>query len=56
MKHIPGFMESARLPEAGQVYVVSVNDAFVMEAWGKKLDKEGKSKVRRALAFEESRL
>lgn len=44
--HIPGYINSAATKTAGDVYVVSVNDAFVMKAWGKNLDPEGKSKVR----------
>ncbi|KAI6827576.1 peroxiredoxin [Hortaea werneckii] len=45
-KHIPGYMEYANLKEAGNVFVVSVNDPFVMKAWGLTLDPQGKSGIR----------
>jgi len=45
-KHIPGFIEHAKLKDAGEVYVVSVNDPFVTGAWGKTIDPSGASKVR----------
>jgi peroxiredoxin len=41
MKHLPGFVEKYdELPAKGvdTVACVGVNDAFVMEAWGKSLD------------------
>ncbi|KAK3634457.1 hypothetical protein LTR22_019616 [Elasticomyces elasticus] len=41
--HIPGYINSSKLKDAGQVFVVSVNDAFVMGQWGKSLDPDGKS-------------
>ncbi|KAK5721176.1 hypothetical protein LTR17_014817 [Elasticomyces elasticus] len=41
--HIPGYIDSSKLKDAGQVFVVSVNDAFVMGQWGKSLDPDGKS-------------
>ncbi|KAK3657567.1 hypothetical protein LTR56_002342 [Elasticomyces elasticus] len=44
--HIPGYINSSKLKDAGQVFVVSVNDAFVMGQWGKSLDPDGKSGVR----------
>ncbi|KAK5687706.1 hypothetical protein LTS10_001846 [Elasticomyces elasticus] len=44
--HIPGYINSSKLKDAGQVFVVSVNDAFVMGQWGKSLDPEGKSGTR----------
>ncbi|KAF2204943.1 AhpC/TSA family protein [Delitschia confertaspora ATCC 74209] len=44
--HIPGYINSAKLKDAGSVFVVSVNDAFVMKAWGKDLDPSGKSGIR----------
>lgn len=44
-KHIPGYMNSEKLKDAGQVFVVSVNDPFVMKAWGEVLDPEKKSGV-----------
>ncbi|KAI9654573.1 MAG: hypothetical protein M1831_005334 [Alyxoria varia] len=43
--HIPGYINAANLSDAGEVYVVSVNDAFVMKAWGTGLDPTGKSKI-----------
>jgi 2-Cys peroxiredoxin 5 len=44
--HIPGYINSAKLKDAGSVFVVSVNDAFVMKAWGKVLDPSNKSGIR----------
>ncbi|KAF2797723.1 Redoxin [Melanomma pulvis-pyrius CBS 109.77] len=44
--HIPGYINSPKLKAAGSVFVVSVNDAFVMKAWGKSLDPSGKSGIR----------
>ncbi|KUJ19733.1 Redoxin [Mollisia scopiformis] len=44
--HIPGYIEHAKTKGAGKVFVVAVNDAFVMNAWGKQLDKEGASGIR----------
>ncbi|KAH7118861.1 AhpC/TSA family protein [Dendryphion nanum] len=44
--HIPGYINSSKLKDAGNVFVVSVNDAFVMKAWGKTLDPSGKSGIR----------
>ncbi|KAF2495578.1 Redoxin [Lophium mytilinum] len=53
--HIPGYINSPKLKDAGPVFVVSVNDAFVMKAWGQALDPTGKSGIRfiadPALAF-----
>lgn len=43
--HVPGYINSEKTKDAGQVFVVSVNDAFVMKAWGKALDPTGGSKV-----------
>ena len=43
--HIPGYLNSPSLKSAGQVFVVSVNDAFVMKAWGATLDPTNKSGV-----------
>ncbi|KAL8746845.1 MAG: hypothetical protein Q9190_001205 [Brigantiaea leucoxantha] len=43
--HIPGYVNSSALKDAGQVFVVSVNDPFVMKAWGSTLDPQGKSGV-----------
>ncbi|KAI9696626.1 MAG: hypothetical protein M1820_008075 [Bogoriella megaspora] len=44
--HIPGYINFAGLKNAGQVFVVSVNDAFVMKAWGETLDPGSKSGIR----------
>ncbi|CZS93634.1 probable peroxiredoxin-5, mitochondrial precursor [Rhynchosporium agropyri] len=44
--HIPEFLAHPKLKSAGKVFVVSVNDAFVMKAWGKSLDKDASSGVR----------
>ncbi|MCJ1334654.1 hypothetical protein MMC10_011366 [Thelotrema lepadinum] len=43
--HIPGYVTSPKTKDAGKVYVVSVNDAFVMNAWGKTLDADKKSGI-----------
>jgi hypothetical protein len=40
--HVPGYLNSPKLKDAGPVFVVSVNDAFVMGAWAKSLDPSGK--------------
>jgi len=45
-KHIPGYVNSPKLKDAGKVFVVSVNDPFVMKAWGKTLDPSGSSGIR----------
>jgi 2-Cys peroxiredoxin 5 len=44
--HIPAYIGSPKLRDAGKVFVVSVNDAFVMKAWARSLDPEGKAGVR----------
>jgi len=44
--HVPGYINSPKLKTAGHVFVVSVNDPFVMNAWGKTLDPSGKSGIR----------
>ncbi|KAK8153047.1 Redoxin [Phyllosticta citrichinensis] len=44
--HIPGYINSPKLKDAGSVVVVSVNDPFVMKAWGSSLDPDGKSGIR----------
>ncbi|WPH00090.1 AhpC/TSA family protein [Acrodontium crateriforme] len=40
--HIPAYLNHDSLQAAGQVFVVSVNDPFVMKAWAKSLDPEQK--------------
>ncbi|KIW27941.1 uncharacterized protein PV07_07636 [Cladophialophora immunda] len=44
--HIPGYIANDKLKSAGKVFVVSVNDAFVMKAWAKSLDESKKSGIR----------
>ncbi|KAI5298810.1 hypothetical protein KEM55_002897 [Ascosphaera atra] len=47
--HVPGYMNHPKVKsgEAGKVFVVGVNDAFVMKAWGQGLhDKFPGTKVR----------
>ncbi|KAI9801630.1 MAG: hypothetical protein M1833_002312 [Piccolia ochrophora] len=44
--HIPGYLNHKALKEAGQVFVISVNDAFVMKAWAETLEKGSRSGVR----------
>ncbi|TID24067.1 peroxiredoxin 5 atypical 2-Cys peroxiredoxin [Venturia nashicola] len=44
--HIPEYINHAKLKDAGKVFVVSVNDAFVTKAWGKSLDADKKSGIR----------
>ncbi|KAL8950711.1 MAG: hypothetical protein Q9222_003270 [Ikaeria aurantiellina] len=44
--HIPGYLNSPSLKSAGEVFVISVNDAFVMKAWGATLDPTNKSGIR----------
>jgi len=44
--HVPGYMSSKKLKDAGNVFVVSVNDPFVMKAWQQSLDPDKKSGIR----------
>ncbi|KAI9749573.1 MAG: DNA replication regulator sld2 [Chaenotheca gracillima] len=44
--HVPGYINNKNLKSAGKVFVVSVNDPFVMKAWGLTLDPKGDSGVR----------
>lgn len=44
--HVPGFLAHPKAEEYDQVAVVSVNDVFVMKAWGDVLNPEGKENVR----------
>ncbi|EFE41588.1 hypothetical protein TRV_03687 [Trichophyton verrucosum HKI 0517] len=46
LSHVPGFLNHPKLKDAGKVFVVSVNDAFVTKAWGESLDPHKKSGVR----------
>ncbi|KFZ20241.1 hypothetical protein V502_03259 [Pseudogymnoascus sp. VKM F-4520 (FW-2644)] len=39
--HIPGFMKHSKIKDAGNVFVVTVNDAFVTKAWAENLDPDG---------------
>ncbi|KAI2631263.1 AhpC/TSA family protein [Xylaria nigripes] len=45
-KHVPSYINHPKLANAGQVFVVSVNDAFVMKAWADQLDPAKKSGIR----------
>ncbi|KAI1807455.1 AhpC/TSA family protein [Daldinia bambusicola] len=45
-KHVPSYIKSPKLRDAGRVFVVSVNDAFVMKAWGDQLDPTHESGIR----------
>ncbi|KAI1183504.1 Redoxin [Nemania serpens] len=45
-KHVPSYINHPKIADAGQVFVVSVNDAFVMKAWGDQLDPTKLSGIR----------
>ena len=45
-QHVPSYINHPRLKEAGQVFVVAVNDAFVMKAWSEQLDPAKETGVR----------
>ena len=48
MKHLPGFLEQAnaiRAKGVDEVVCLSVNDAFVMGAWGKASNAQGKVRM-----------
>ena len=36
--HVPSYITHPNIKSVGQVFVVSVNDAFVMKAWGEAMD------------------
>ncbi|KAG5950153.1 hypothetical protein E4U53_005428 [Claviceps sorghi] len=44
--HVPSYINHAGLKKAGQVFVVSVNDPFVMKAWAEQLDPAGQTGIR----------
>ncbi|KAJ6790192.1 hypothetical protein PWT90_07898 [Aphanocladium album] len=45
-KHIPSYINSPKLKDAGKVFVLSVNDPFVMKAWAENLDPAGQTPLR----------
>ncbi|KUI58255.1 Peroxiredoxin-5, mitochondrial [Cytospora mali] len=45
-KHIPSYLTHPNLTKAGKVFVVAVNDPFVMKAWGEALDPSATHGVR----------
>ncbi|KAM0564479.1 hypothetical protein ACHAPJ_000693 [Fusarium lateritium] len=45
-KHIPSYINHPKLKQAGQVFVVSVNDPFVMKAWSEQLDPAKQTGIR----------
>jgi len=44
--HVPGYINHKALKNAGNVFVVAVNDPFVTKAWGTSLDPSGSSGIR----------
>ncbi|KAM7221926.1 peroxiredoxin-5, mitochondrial [Rhypophila decipiens] len=44
-KHIPSFINHPKIKDYDLLAVVSVNDVFVMKAWGENLDPAGQSNV-----------
>ncbi|RYP05120.1 hypothetical protein DL764_004036 [Monosporascus ibericus] len=44
--HVPGYVNHPRIKDAGRVFVVSVNDPFVMKAWGDQIDPTKASGIR----------
>lgn len=50
-KHVPSYLKHPNLKDAGHVFVVSVNDPFVMGAWGELLDPTGASGVSATLSL-----
>ncbi|UNI17703.1 hypothetical protein JDV02_004027 [Purpureocillium takamizusanense] len=45
-KHVPSYINHPNLKKAGQIFVVSVNDPFVMKAWSEQLDPAGETGIR----------
>ncbi|KAL2210869.1 Redoxin [Sarocladium strictum] len=45
-QHVPSYINHPKLKTAGKVFVVSVNDAFVMKAWGEQLDPAQDTQIR----------
>lgn len=45
-KHIPSYLTHPNLKEAGKTFVISINDPFVMSAWGEALDPSGTQGIR----------
>ncbi|KAL2129479.1 hypothetical protein VTI74DRAFT_7688 [Chaetomium olivicolor] len=45
-RHVPGYVTHPRIKEFEMVGVVSVNDVFVMKAWGETLDPAGTQGIR----------
>ncbi|CAK1367283.1 unnamed protein product [Cercospora beticola] len=45
-RHIPEYLSHKSLKDAGKVFVVAVNDPFVMKAWAESLDPSAKSGIR----------
>ncbi|KAK2609141.1 hypothetical protein QQS21_002368 [Conoideocrella luteorostrata] len=44
--HVPSYINHPGLKKAGQIFVVSVNDPFVMKAWAEQLDPAGETGIR----------
>ncbi|PHH59151.1 hypothetical protein CDD81_3682 [Ophiocordyceps australis] len=44
--HVPSYINHPKLSKAGQVFVVAVNDPFVMKAWAQQLDPAGQTGIR----------
>ncbi|KAK5995622.1 Alu corepressor 1 [Cladobotryum mycophilum] len=45
-QHVPSFINHPKLKEAGQIFVLAVNDPFVMKAWADQLDPAGETGIR----------
>ncbi|KAK5662600.1 hypothetical protein OQA88_8514 [Cercophora sp. LCS_1] len=45
-QHVPGFIQHPKIKDYDALAVISVNDAFVMKAWGEALDPAGDAGVR----------